>query len=82
MAGASERMTERADDQPAHQLGVAEAHFGFRMGADRQLADADAIERYFERVDAASDRVRLVDIGPTTQGRRTVAAIQQAGCGS
>ena len=59
----------------AAQVPSPEAHFGFRMGADRQLADADAIERYFERVDAASDRVRLVDIGPTTQGRRTVAAI-------
>lgn len=57
------------------QVPSPEAHFGFRMGADRQLADADAIERYFERVDAASDRVRLVEIGPTTQGRRTVAAI-------
>ena len=30
-----------------------EAHFGFRMGADRQLASADAIERYFEQVAAA-----------------------------
>jgi hypothetical protein len=52
-----------------------EAHFGFRMGADRQLAPADAIERYFEQVAAASDRVELVDLGKTTEGNRTVAAI-------
>jgi hypothetical protein len=52
-----------------------EAHFGFRMGADRQLAPADAIERYFEQVAAASDRVELVDLGKTTDGNRTVAAI-------
>ena len=55
-----------------------EAHFGFRMGADRELAPADAIERYFEQVAAASDRVELVDLGKTTDGNRTVAAIISA----
>jgi hypothetical protein len=59
----------------AAQVPSPETHFGFRMGADRQLADADAIERYFERVAGASNRVRIVDIGATTQGRRTIAAI-------
>lgn len=49
--------------------------FGFRMGADRQLVDAESIERYFAEVAATSTRVRLVDVGPTTEGRRTVAAI-------
>jgi hypothetical protein len=54
------------------------AHFGFTMGADRRLASADAIERYFELVAAQSDRVRIVDIGPTTEGHRTLAAIVSA----
>jgi len=45
------------------------------MGADRQLAPADAIERYFEQIAAASDRVELADLGKTTEGNRTVAAI-------
>lgn len=49
--------------------------FGFRMGEDRRLADADGIERYFTETAAASDRVHLVDIGRTTGGRRTIAAI-------
>ena len=48
------------------------------MGADRQLAPADAIERYFEQVAAASDRVELVELGKTTEGHRTVAAIVSA----
>ena len=48
------------------------------MGADRELAPADAIERYFEQVAAASDRVELVDLGKTTDGNRTVAAIISA----
>ena len=60
------------------QVPTPEAHFGFRMGADRQLAAADAIERYFELVAARSDRVRIVDLGPTTDGHRTIAAIVSA----
>ncbi len=48
------------------------------MGADRQLASAEAIDRYFEQVAAASDRVELVDLGRTTEGNRTVAAIISA----
>jgi hypothetical protein len=55
-----------------------EAHFGFVMGADRQLASADAIERYFELVASQSDRVHIVDLGATTEGRRTIAAIVSA----
>jgi hypothetical protein len=62
----------------AAQVPPPDAHFGFRMGADRQLADADAIEKYFELVASRSDRVRLIDIGPTTEGRRTLAAIVTA----
>ena len=45
------------------------------MGADRQLAAAEAIEKYFETVAAQSDRVELVDLGRTTDGNRTLAAI-------
>src|SRR5688572_17147787 len=48
------------------------------MGTDRQIAPADAIERYFELVAAQSDRVRIVDIGATTEGHRTIAAIISA----
>ena len=55
-----------------------ESYFGFRMGTDGRLASAEEIESYFERVAAASDRVRIVDIGPTTEGHRTIAAIVSA----
>ena len=34
----------------AAQVPTPEAHFGFRIGADRQLASAEAIEKYFETV--------------------------------
>ncbi len=52
-----------------------EAAFGHRMGADRELADWPGLQRYFESIAAASDRVEIVDAGPTTEGRRLVGAI-------
>src|SRR5262245_53759850 len=60
------------------QIPSPEARFGFRMGADRQLVSADGIEQYFELIAAQSDRVRIVDIGATTEGHRTLAAIVSA----
>ena len=55
-----------------------EAYFGFRMGAEGRLAAAEQIEAYFNLVALQSDRVTIVDIGPTTEGRRTIAAIVSA----
>src|SRR4029450_2805320 len=54
------------------------AYFGFRVGGDSQGATPDGIEAYFGLVAARSDRVELVDIGPTTDGHRTIAAIIRA----
>lgn len=48
------------------------------MGADGQLAAWPDILRYFEAVARSSDRVRIVEVGPTTEGRRTIAAIVTA----
>jgi hypothetical protein len=61
--------------QLAAQVPTPEAHFGFRMGADGRLATAEAIEKYFEAVASQSARVKLVDIGATTEGHRTIAAL-------
>lgn len=60
------------------QVPTPEAHFGFQMGADRQLAGADAIDRYVALAAAATDRVKAIDIGATTEGHRTIAAIVSA----
>jgi hypothetical protein len=64
-----------AAQQPAIVVPTPASYFGFRIGDDGRLATAEAIEKYFEAVAAASDRVRLTDLGPTTDGHRTVAAI-------
>ena len=55
-----------------------EAAFGFTMGADGELADWPGLQRYFEAVASASNRVELVDAGPSTDGRRLIAAIVSA----
>ena len=62
----------------AAQVSSPVSHFGFQMGTDRRLASAEEIERYFELVASQSDRVRIVDLGPTTEGHRTIAAIISA----
>src|SRR5687767_15932317 len=51
------------------RLPAPESVFGFPPGADYKLATYDQVIDYFRKVDAASDRVMLVDAGKTTQGR-------------
>src|SRR5580693_3671156 len=60
------------------QVPTPESYFGFRMGSDGRLAAAEAIESYFEAAAAQSTRVKLIDLGPTTERHRTLAAIVSA----
>lgn len=41
---------------------------GFEPGTERRLADWMQITEYFHRLDAASDRVRVSEVGKTTDG--------------
>src|SRR5699024_9394174 len=43
--------------------------FGFRPGTDYKLADYGQMLEYYDRLDAASDRVKKVQIGETVLGR-------------
>jgi hypothetical protein len=51
-------------------LTAPKEHFGFNMGDDYQLATYTQTEAYFKKLAAESDRLKLVDIGPTEEGRR------------
>jgi hypothetical protein len=50
-------------------------HFGFAIGDDYHLATYTQTEAYFQKLAAESDRVKLVDIGPTEEGRRQYMVI-------
>jgi len=43
-----------------------EQFLGFKIGADRQIADYNQIKAYFEKLDQESPRVQLVSIGEST----------------
>ena len=43
--------------------------FGFEPGADFKLANYDQLTDYYQKLDQASDRVKLTEIGKTTLGR-------------
>ena len=44
-------------------------HFGFNIGDNYRLANYTQTEAYFKKLAASSDRVKLVDIGRTEEGR-------------
>ncbi len=52
-----------------------ESHLGFKPGADFKLVDWPSVVDYFRKVDAASDRVVVRELGKTTEGRPFLAAI-------
>ncbi|MCC7065628.1 MAG: peptidase [Planctomycetes bacterium] len=48
---------------------------GHEVGADYELCNYTDMIRYFRAAEAQSDRMRLVDIGPTSYGQRMTMAI-------
>jgi hypothetical protein len=45
-----------------------EDFFGFQMGADRQLARWDRIVEYFNQLEKESDRLKVINMGPSSEG--------------
>jgi hypothetical protein len=52
-----------------------EAFLGFKVGSDRQLADYSQIQAYFQKLDAESARVKVVNIGTSTLNKPMIMAI-------
>src|SRR5688572_16271860 len=57
------------------QLPTPESVLGHTVGADYKLANYTESIRYFERLDAASDRMQLVKVGQTSTGRDWTLAV-------
>ncbi len=51
-----------------------ESVLGFKVGEDRSLADWNQIVDYFHKLDAASGRVRVEEVGRTTEDRPFLVA--------
>jgi hypothetical protein len=52
-----------------------ESHFGHSLTADRQPLEWAKVVSYYEKLAAASDRLKLEKLGPTTEGRPFLMAI-------
>jgi hypothetical protein len=50
-----------------------EKFFGFQMGADRKLANWDKLLEYYQLLDKSSDKMQLVELGKSSEGRPYVA---------
>ena len=50
-----------------------EQFFGFQMGADRKLAGWDKLHEYYQRLARSSDKLKLVELGKTSEGRPYLA---------
>jgi len=53
----------------AQEVPTPRSHFGFDIGDDYQLANYTQTEAYFKKLAANSDRIKLVEIGKTEEGR-------------
>src|SRR5688500_16462403 len=50
-------------------------HFGFNIGDDYQLATYTQFMAYWQKLDKESDRMKVVEIGKTAEGRPQLMAI-------
>jgi hypothetical protein len=62
-------------EQTAQQqaLRTPEQFFGFQMGTDRKLANWDKLHEYYQLLAKSSDKVKLVELGKTSEGRPYIA---------
>jgi len=64
----------RAEQEASQQaLRTPEQFFGFQMGADRKLASWDKLHEYYQLLAKSSNKVKLVELGKTSEGRPYIA---------
>ncbi len=61
--------------QTAPKVTTPKEALGFNLGDDYQVANYTQLEAYWKKLASESDRMKLVDIGPTAEGRRQYMAI-------
>src|SRR5579883_2933604 len=61
--------------QPTPKVTAPKDFLGFNIGDDYQVATYTQLTAYWKKLASESDRMKLVDIGPTAEGRRQYMAI-------
>jgi len=59
----------------AQTVTTPKQHFGFNIGDDYQLATYTQFVEYWQKLDKESDRMKVVEIGKTAEGRPQLMAI-------
>ena len=59
----------------AQTITTPKQHFGFNIGDDYQLATYTQFVEYWQKLDKESDRMKVVEIGKTAEGRPQLMAI-------
>jgi hypothetical protein len=75
---ATGQLDAQSTARPAAGVPTPKAQFGFDIGADYQLATYRQMADYWRKLDAESDRLSLVEIGRTAEGRPQLMAIVTA----
>ncbi len=57
------------------QIATPKQALGFDLGEDYQVASYTQLESYWKKLAAESDRMKLIDIGATAEGRRQYMAV-------
>ena len=68
---ATSLLLQAAVDAQAPSLPTPESVLGYEVGADYKIATYDETVDYFQKLDAASDRMTMMRAGTSTQGRPT-----------
>ena len=58
----------------AGNVPTPESYFGQRMGSDHLVLDWEKVVAYFQAIAASSDRIRVEELGKSTEGRPFIAA--------
>ncbi|HMF79676.1 MAG TPA: M14 metallopeptidase family protein, partial [Bryobacteraceae bacterium] len=64
-----------ANAQAVPKITTPKEALGFNIGDDYQLANYTQLDAYWHKLATESDRMKLVDIGPTAENRRQYMAI-------
>src|ERR1700722_11994352 len=64
-----------SQSESSRKITTPKEAFGFNVGDDYHLANYVQLTSYWQTLAKESDRMKLVDIGPTAEGRRQYMAI-------